>query len=165
MKKRMLFLLFMLLSVFLISCSPMPNMHELLSYQNAESQMTLRITDAETVFQAKLTLTEEKLSLVFTDAEREGIAYCIDTEGKLTMAYGDFEIPLEDEGYLRCKEWLSLFRLSASETIWKIRKETLGGIGVFACHDGAVTVYVDQTTGLPLQLQKGACVIDVLGVE
>ena len=161
MKKRK-FLWFLPLVCILCACAPTPNMGELLTYQTEIQRMSVRITDGKTVFLAEITRTEDILSLAFTDDEREDIGYRMDKSGTIVMNYGDFEIIMTDGEYLKCRDWFSLLNLSASETIWRIKKETLGGIEVFVCHDGMVTVYIDCETRKPLKIEKGDISIDIL---
>ncbi|MBQ8495918.1 MAG: hypothetical protein IJ489_00480 [Clostridia bacterium] len=139
-------------------------MSELLTYQEQFTEMTVRITDGEQ-FQMRLEKKDGTLFLFFTDEKRKDIGYCMERDGKISMVYEDFVLPLEKEEYLKCKEWFMLFRLSASETIWKIKKESLGGIDVFVCHDGLVTAYIDRTTRLPIKLTMGELEIDILSVK
>ena len=160
--KKLNFLWLLLLILIFCSCAPTPNMAELLTYQTEFQKMTVRITDGETVFLAEITDKENGLSLCFTDGERTGIGYHMEQGGKISVFYEDFEIVLTDEMYLKCKEWFSLFDLSASESIWRIKKETLGGIEVFFCHDGMIKVYIDCATRKPLKFEKGDIAIDVL---
>lgn len=165
MMKKFGFLCFFAVIFFFTACAPTPSMSELLLYQTEEKEMALRLTDGGTVFHAKLQHKENELFLIFTDEARKDIGYRMDTDGKIFMVCGDFEIAVTDDAYLRCKEWFSLFRLTAGDTIWKIKKETLGGIDVFVCHDGMITIYTDCNTRIPLKITKGDITVDVLGYE
>ena len=164
MKKILIVLVIICCIISLGSCGLIPNMNELLGYQNEFTEMTVRITDGEQ-FQMCLKNDGEHLFLFFTDGERKDIGYCMDKNGKISMIYEDFSLPLEHEEYLKCKEWFSLFCLSAGENIWKIKKESLGGIDVFVCHDGIVTAYIDSTTRLPIRLKTERTEIDVISVR
>ena len=161
MKKRTAFLLIFCISFLLVSCSAHPNMEELLSYQRAGTECTLRITDGE-VFYANLQISEKEMRLTFTDEKREGISYLLKKDGTLSLFYEDTEIPLTESELLKCKRWFSLFSVSAGENIWKIKKETLSGISVYVCKDGVLTLYTDASTGLPLKMEAGNVTIDVL---
>ena len=163
MKKKIVFLLF-ILPLILCACSPKPNMETLLAYQRAGTEMTLCITDTET-FRARLTITEADVTLTFTDKNREGISYRMDGEGNLFMFFEDTEIPLLPSDELKCKEWLSLFRIPSGDNIWKIKKETVGGIAVYVCRDERITLYIDAASLLPLKIEYGRITIDILSCE
>ena len=164
MKKRTAFLLILCISLLLSSCAGKPNMEELLSYQRAGTECSLRITDGE-VFYADLEITEKEMRLVFTDEKREGISYRLQKNGTVSLFYEDTEIPLADSDLVKCKRWFSAFSVSAGENIWKIKKETLGGISLFVCKDGVFTLYIDASTGLPLKIEAKNMTVDVLSCK
>ena len=161
MKKILFFCFFALVLLFLTACSPKPNMEDLLSYQKAGTEMSLRITDRE-IFYAKLKITENEVILTFTDEKREGISYGLDKNGRLRMFFEDVQIPLDPSDELKCKDWLALFSIPCGDNIWKIKRETVGGIAVYACRDEKITIYVDAASGFPLKLESEGIVIDVL---
>ena len=161
MRKRVVFLLFLGMVFLFSSCYVGTNMQELLSYQRAGTECSLRITDGG-VFYADLKFSETEMILTFTDEKRDGISYRLSEEGVLSLFYEDTEIPLADSELIKCKRWFSLFSVSAGETIWKIKKETLGGISVYVCKDSVFTIYIDASTGLPLKLETENLKIDVL---
>ena len=72
------------------------------------------------------------------------------------------EIPLAPSDELKCKDWFSLFAIPADENIWKIKRETFGGISVYVCRDERITLYIDAASGLPLKIECGNIQIDVL---
>ena len=164
MKKRTAFLLILCISMLLSSCVGKPNMEELLSYQRAGTECSLRITDGE-VFYADLEISEKEMRLVFTDEKREGISYRLQKNGTVSLFYEDTEIPLADSELVKCKRWFSAFSVSAGENIWKIKKETLGGISLFVCKDGLFTLYIDASTGLPLKIEAENMTVDVLSCK
>jgi hypothetical protein len=139
-------------------------METLLSYQRPGTEMSLRITDG-TVFLAELKLTRDGSVLTFTDSEREGISYRADPDGRIYMFYEDVEIPIDPSDELKCRDWLALFAIPADENIWRIKKESLGGIAVYVCRDGRITLYLDAASGLPLRLEADGVQIDVLSAS
>jgi hypothetical protein len=139
-------------------------METLLSYQRPGTEMSLRITDG-TVFLAELKLTRDGSVLTFTDSEREGISYRADPDGRIYMFYEDVEIPIDPSDELKCRDWLALFAIPADENIWRIKKESLGGIAVYVCRDGRITLYLDAASGLPLRLEADGIQIDVLSAR
>ena len=159
--KKLSLTAFLLLCLILCACSPKPNMEALLSYQQAGTEMKLRITDTE-IFLADLKITEENVTLTFTDEKREGISYRMDRSGALFMFYEDVEIPIDPSDDVKCKAWLALFSISSGESIWKIRRETVGGIAVFVCRDGRITIYIDEASGFPLRIESDDVQIDIL---
>ena len=163
MKKRLIVFL-LSLSVLLCACSPKPNMEALLSYQRAGTEMILRITDGE-VFNARLSINEADAVLVFTDKKREGISYRTDKNGQIFLFFEDVEIPLAPSDELKCKDWFSLFAIPAGDNIWKIKRETLGGIAVYTCRDERITLYIDAATGMPLKIESGRITVDVLSCK
>ena len=164
MKKIRLFCFFAVALLFLTACTPKPNMETLLSYQAPGTEMTIRITDTET-FYAKIKIAENEASIVFTDEKREGIAYRMDRDGQICMFFEDVEIPLASSDDLKCKEWFALFSIPHGDNIWKIKRETLGGIDVYVCRDEKITLYIDAASGLPLKIETEGIVIDVLEVH
>ena len=163
MKKMAVFFL-LVLSLILSACSPKPNMETLLSYQSAGTEMTLCITDAE-MFRVRLKITETDTVLTFTDEKREGISYRMDQKGEVFMFFDDVQIPLAPSDEVKCKDWFALFMIPSGENIWKIKRETLGGISVYVCCDGRITVFIDATTGLPLRIESGRITVDVLSCQ
>jgi hypothetical protein len=162
--KKMIFLC-VLASVFLLSgCAPRANMSDLLSYQEQAKTMTLRITDGE-VFHIQWEKTDGAHMLIFTDGDRKNVGYQMDANGKISMIYEDFTVPIADTQNLKCAEWFSLFSISAGETIWKIKKELLGGIEVFVCRDGTHTIYIETKTKIPLRIEKGDISMDILSLS
>ena len=164
MQKRIAFLLILWISLFLVSCSVKPNMADLLSYQRPGTECSLRITDGE-VFYVDLKISEKEMALTFTDEKRKGISYRLQKNGTVSLFYEDTEIPLTDSELIKCKRWFSAFSVSAGENIWKIKKETLGGISLFVCKDGLFTLYIDASTKLPLKIEADNMTIDVLSCE
>lgn len=163
MKKILCFLL-LALCMLMGACAPKPNMDTILSYQRAGTEMTLCITDTDT-FCGTLRITENGTSFTFTDGKREGISYRMDNGGNLFMFYEDVEIPLDPSDELKCKEWLALFSVPSGDNIWKIKRETLGGIELFVCRDEQITLYIDAVSMLPLRIERGNIQIDVLSCE
>ncbi len=164
MKKIKIFSTFLCIALLFCACSPKPNMETLLSYQRPGTEMSLRITDG-TVFSAELKLTRDGSVLTFTDSEREGISYRADPDGRIYMFYEDVEIPIDPSDELKCRDWLALFAIPADENIWRIKKESLGGIAVYVCRDGRITLYLDAASGLPLRLEADGVQIDVLSAR
>ena len=161
MRKIIAVLLLLGTALLFCACSVGTNMQELLSYQRAGTECSLRITDGE-VFYADLKISEKEMILTFTDEKREGISYRLSEKGNLSLFYENTEIPLADSDLIKCKRWFAMFSVSAGETIWKIKKEILGGISVYVCKDGVFTIYIDASTGFPLKLEMENLKIDVL---
>jgi len=161
MIKRIFLALLVCILLLSAACAPKPNMETLLSYQSPGTEMTLAITDTES-FRAKLRILENEKVLTFTDEKREGITYRLDQGGNLRMCYDDVEIPLDPSDELKCKRWFALFAIPAGEAIWKIRRETAGGIELFVCRDGRITLWIDAASGFPLRIESGNVSIDVL---
>ena len=161
MKKIIAFLLILCVTACFFSCSAKPNMEELLSYQRSGSEYSLRITDGE-VFYADLVIEEKEMRLTFTDEKREGISYRLREDGTISLFFEDTEIPLAPSELVKCRKWFSVFCISAGDNIWKIKKETLGGISLYVCRDGVFTLYIDAATGSPLKMETGNVTVDVL---
>ena len=160
MKTISLICFFAVALVLLTACTPTPNMEELLSYQAPGTEMSLRITDTE-IFHAKIKIAENETSIVFTDEKREGISYRMDRDGQICMFFDDVQIPLASSDELKCKEWFALFSIPHGDNIWKIKRETLGGIDVYVCRDEKITLYIDASSDLPLKIESNGIVIDV----
>ena len=161
MKRKGLFCFFAVALLLLTACTPKPNMETLLSYQSPGTELLLRITDTE-IFSAKLTIAENETSIVFTDEKREGISYRMDRDGRIYMFFDDVQIPLAPSDELKCKDWFALFSIPHGDNIWKIKRETLGGIDVYVCRDERITLYIDAASGSPLKIEFEEIVIDVL---
>ena len=164
MKKILSFCFFALALFLLTSCAPKPNMEQLLSYQVPGTEISLCIKDGE-IFRGKLKMGENDVVFTFTDEKREGISYRMDKSGKLWMFFEDVEIPLDPSDELKCKDWLSLFCIPSGDNIWKIRRETVGGIAVYVCRDEKITIYIDATSGFPLKIESDGIAIDILDVK
>ena len=164
MKKILSFCFFALALFLLTSCAPKPNMEQLLSYQVPGTEISLCIKDGE-IFRGKLKMGENDVVFTFTDEKREGISYRMDKSGKLWMFFEDVEIPLDPSDELKCKDWLSLFCIPSGDNIWKIRRETVGGIAVYVCRDEKITIYIDAASGFPLKIESDGIAIDILDVK
>ncbi len=165
MKRICFFISVCLFAVFFTGCQRTPNMSELLSYQTEEWNMQIRIKEADEIFLMDAVRTSEGISLIFRENERKDIGYFMDTEETLSMIYQDFKIPIKENEYLQCIEWFSCFNLSANESIWHIKKDTLGGIDVYVCRDGYFTVYIDCNTRVPFKITTKKTEIDVISVD
>ena len=164
MKKRSIFLITVFALILFASCTPKPSMEDLLSYQRPGTEMSLRITDAET-FLATLYILENETVLTFTDEKREGISYRIDRDGNIQMSYDNVSIPIDPSDELKCKKWFSLFSITPGETIWRIKRETAGGLALFTCSDGKITLRIDESTALPLRIETKSITVDVLSCK
>ncbi len=161
MKKLLLCLLLILLSLSLFSCKKTKNMSELLAYENEPMLFTLSVTDGKT-FPVTLELCETGDVLRFTEAPLAGISVSFSDDGKVTLAYEAYETALPSSSLLKALHWKELFHLSEQDYLWKIEKQTLGGAEVFVCKAQGITVYIDSGTFLPLKIENGDIVIDVL---
>ena len=161
MKKRSFLFFTVCALTILCACAPKPRMEELLSYQSPGTEMTLRITDTET-FHVTLYIREDETVFTFTDEKREGICYHMDADGKISMSFDGVKIPIAPSDDLKCKAWFALFSIKPGETIWKIKRESAGGIALFVCRDGEITLRIDEASGLPLQIESKGITIDVL---
>ena len=65
---------------------------------------------------------------------------------------------------LKAEKWVSLFALSA-DALWKISRDTTGGISVYVCSCHDITLYIDAASRLPLKMISGTTEIDVLSCE
>ena len=163
--KHKRFLIFLLsFCIFFSSCEKTPNMTELLAYEHEKILFTLRIVD-QTEFSATLVLDPQKDVITFTDEKFSGISASFSDDGKVHLSYEDYKIPLPSSSLLKALHWKELFHLSEKNLLWKIQKETLGGIAVYTCKADDVTVYIDAGTYLPLKITQKDLVIDILQSE
>ena len=158
MKKFLSLLLLPALCLLLFSCTSVPSMSELLTYQKNGAVFDVKVTDG-TEFSARVTLGE-KDTIMLCDSGASGICFVFDGE-RATLEYGDTIMELPDTAVLKAKTWISLFR-QPDNVLWHIKAETLGGIDVFTCVNADVTLYIDAATRLPLKMVKGDCTMDVL---
>lgn len=165
MRKLILVWIF-ILTLFLVSCEKSPTMSELLTYQNEDFSMTLRVTDGE-VFDALLTHKENTLTLMLTGKpETEGITFT-EREGTSVVSFDGTSLALPDTALSKASTWLFLFHLSP-DGLWKIRKDTLGGIAVYICteSDSGVALYLDAVTRTPLKItHTDGLTVDILSVS
>ena len=164
MKKIIACLFIFCIILNVCACSVKPNMEELLSYQRSGSKYSLRITDGE-VFYADLEIAEKEIRLIFTDEKREGLSYRLMDDGEISLFFEETEIPLASSELIKCQRWFAAFSVSAGENIWKIKKETFGGISVYVCKDGIFTLYIDAVSNLPLKIESERMTIDILACE
>ncbi len=150
-----------LLFPLLAGCEKTPNMTELLAYESEHLLFSLRITD-KTDFSAELILDEKTDTITFSGGNLNGIQIEFAEDGKVNLHYEDYKLPLPSSSLLKALRWKELFHLSEKNLLWKIQKETLGGIAVYCCRADDVTVYLDAATYLPLQITQGELVIDVI---
>lgn len=160
MKRKGIFLL-ICIACFLFSSCEKPNMTELLAYESESLRFVLHIHD-EKDFSVILTHNQEKDTLLFTDEALSGIFAEWDADGTIKISYEDYKISLPHASLLKAVRWKELFHLSEKNLLWKIERESLGGLSVYACRSGNVTVFVDAATHLPLQIRQNSLVIDVL---
>ena len=161
--KRFLIIL-LAVCVLLTSCEKTPNMTELLAYESENMRFTLKITD-KTEFSVILTLDAGKDIITFTDEMLAGVSVEFTDDGTVHLTYDNYKIPLPSSSLLKALHWKDLFHLSEKNLLWKIEKETLGGIAAYACRADGITVYIDAGTFLPLKITGKNLVIDILESE
>ena len=165
MRKRLL-LLSAVLVVFLTSCGKLPDMRELLAYQKEPLTMALRITDEE-IFHASVTLGSDVITLTLNEnTKAEEISFSRCEDGALWVSFDGLTHKLPAGNLSKASVWLAIFTLSP-DGLWKIKRDTMGGIAVFVCTETetAVTVYIDAATLLPLKITQGALSVDVTSVS
>lgn len=165
MGKRMLLLLITFV-VFLTSCGKLPDMRELLAYQEESLTMALRITDEET-FRANVSLGADVIALTLNEpTQTEGIAFSRGEDGVLGISFDGLTHKLPAGNLPKPASWLTLFTLSP-DGIWTIRRDTMGGIAIFVCteQETDVTLYIDAASLLPLKITRGALTVDVTSVS
>ncbi len=164
MKLTRFFILILAMCILFTSCEKTPNMTELLAYEKENIRFTLKILD-ETEFSAVFTLGKEHDILTFSKGSLEGISIQFEKDGAVHLTYESYKIPLPSSSLLKAIRWKELFRLSEKNLLWKIKKETLGGLAVYTCRADDITVYIDAATYLPLKITQGKLVIDILESE
>ncbi len=150
-----------LLFPLLTGCEKTPNMTELLAYEKEQICFSLHITD-KTEFHTQLIIEAERDTLTFSEGDLNGIQIKFEKDGKVNLHYEHYKIPLPSSSLLKAIQWKELFHLSEKNLLWKIQKETLGGIEVYCCRADDVTVYIDAATFLPLKITQGELVLDVI---
>ena len=164
MKSKRLFILLLSICLLFSSCEKTPNMTELLAYEHEQIRFALKITD-QTEFSVTLIPDSEKDIITFTDEKFAGISVSFSNDGEVQLSYEDYKIPLPSASLLKALRWKELFHLSEKNLLWKIQKETLGGIAVYTCKADDVTVYIDAGTYLPLKITQKDLTIDILESE
>ncbi len=164
MKIRCFLMAFLLLFPLFSGCERTPNMMNLLAYEKETMQFSLHITD-KTEFSADLMTSEETDTLTFTEGTIQGTHITFFKDGKVELSYEDYKTPLPSSSLLKALRWKELFHLSEKNLLWKIEKETLGGLAVYVCRADDVIVYIDSISYLPLQIQQGELVIDIIKSE
>ena len=159
---RLLSCLF-LLCTMLSACEKTPNMTELLAYETEACVYRLSVRDGS-VFSAELTTAKEGDRFTLTDGKTAGISFVFSSEDA-ALRYEELEIPLPENAPLRVAHWHTLFHLHEKNFLWRIRKETFGGIAVYRCEAEEASVYIDAVTRLPLKLVSGEVEIDILSCE
>lgn len=162
MKKIGTGILVMLLGLICFSCGSMPDMEELLHYQQDGAQFQVNITDEELRFSAVITLGETDI-LELTDSETEGIRFLFG-EDEVRLEYDGTSIPISSPERLKAAKWISLFSLSP-DMIWKIHRNTIGGIDVYVCVCDNICLYIDAASHLPLKMTDGEVEIDILSCQ
>lgn len=163
MKIRNILIFLIIFCICLTSCEKPPNMTELLAYENEEISFKLHITD-EAEFAATLTLGKQS-TLLFTDGTLAGIRADFGANGTITLSYEGFHVTVGEASLSKMQGWHTLFKLSEKNLLWKIQKETIGGLALYVCRADDVTVYIDAGTYLPLKITQGKLVIDILESE
>lgn len=144
------------------SCGLMPDMRELLSYQKDGASFRVKIHDGDE-FYAVITLGQTNTVELLDDEETEGIRFLFG-ENEASVEYGDTTMPIPNTDKLKAEKWVSLFALSA-DALWKISRDTTGGISVYVCSCHDITLYIDAASRLPLKMISGTTEIDVLSCE
>ncbi len=163
MKLRGVFALFLSCCILFCGCNRMQNMTELLAYEQKNVAFDLKIQD-EKEFSVRLTQNEQEDIFSFSEGTLAGISIAFLTDGAVEMRYEDYKTPLPSSALLKALRWKELFHLSEKNLLWKIQKETLGGLEVYCCKADSVTVYIDSGTLLPLKITDGKTVVDVMQV-
>lgn len=162
MKKIFTCFTVLLLCLVLASCGSMPDMRELLLYQQDGAGFHVNITDGELCCSAVITLGSTD-TVELLDEGTSGVRFLFDEE-KTQIEYDGSTMELSSADHLKAAAWVSLFSLS-TDNIWKIRKDTIGGIQVYICSCGDLVLYIDAASRLPLKITDGAISIDVLSCE
>lgn len=161
MKKLIAAIVLSALCLLLFSCGGTPSMSELLSYQKDGATFEVKISDGDE-FSAKITLGEKDTVELCSD-ETEGIRFVIG-ENETLIEYNGTSMTLASSEKLKAAKWASFFRLS-SDSLWKIKSETVGGIAVYICTCDNMTLYIDAASKIPLKIINGETVIDVLSCQ
>ncbi len=161
MKKRCLFCVFLFCFMMLTGCEKTPNMSDLLAYEKENICFGVIITD-DTQFSASFTIEEGKDCLRFSEGDLNGIQIEFEKDGKVNLVYEDYQMALPSSSLLKALRWKELFHLSEKNLLWKIQKETLGGLAVYACHAEDLTVYIDAVGFLPLKIVQNDLTIDIM---
>lgn len=164
MKPKRLFILLLAMCMLFAACEKTPNMTELLAYEAEHMCFTMKITD-KTEFFVTLTTSSGKDTFTFTDEKLDGISVEFADDGTVQLTYENYKVPLPSSSLLKALRWKDLFHLSEKNLLWKIEKDTIGGIAVYVCRADEVTVYIDAGTFLPLKITGKDLVIDVLESE
>ncbi len=165
--KRFFSFFFLWTVVFILcSCEHLPNMSDILAYQNTSCVIEATIRD-ESEQHVKVTLQSSQVRITLSeDPLLDGITFLSDEKSELTLLYDGVEFPLPESELLKAHKWCDLFRLS-TDALWKIEKDTFGGIAVFVCTDSErnITLYIDAASFLPLKIEYGDMEIDVTSIE
>ena len=84
-------------------------------------------------------------------------------EGGTGIISGDTEIPLENAEF-PLYELYRIFSLPVAGA-WKIEKTRLGGVSVYVCESGGITLYIDASSHLPLKITSDELNADVLSFK
>jgi len=165
MKKLIASISLAMLCLLFFSCQSTPNMSELLSYQKSGATFEVKISDGDE-FSAKITLGEKDTVELCGDSKTDGIRFVINGE-EAQIEYdggGSTSMKLASAKRLKAAKWVSLFRLP-SNSLWKIKSETYGGIAVYVCTCEDIALYIDTASKTPLKITDGDLVIDILSCQ
>ena len=162
MKKIGAGILVMLLGLICFSCGSMPDMGELLHYQQDGAQFQVNITD-ESFVSPLLSHSEKPTYLSLrTVKQRESVFCSARTKSVWNMTAPRYRFPPPER--LKAAKWISLFSLSP-DMIWKIHRNTIGGIDVYVCVCDNICLYIDAASHLPLKMTDGEVEIDILSCQ
>ena len=162
MKKVFAGIFAFLLCLFCVSCGSMPDMRELLRYQQDGTEFHVSISDGELRFSAVITLGETD-TVELLDEGTKGVRFRFG-EDKTEIEYDGTAMELSSANQLKVLDWLSLFSLP-TDTVWKIRKDSAGSTNVYVCTCGSIVLYIDAATHLPLKITDGDIEIDILSCQ
>lgn len=161
MKRFFCFCLVILLLLSFCSCGESVNMGVLTEYQKGDFEAELRINSGGKEHLCSLTKSGGRFFL--RAAEHSEFTFVLDENGASVIS-GGVEIPLGNGSALLLYGVYALFTAPVAGT-WKIEKACPGGVSLYICEGGGITLYIDACSHLPLKIISGGIEADVLSFK
>lgn len=151
MKRTGFFVLILAAALLLQSCTALPNMYELLSYQRDGYTARARIVHGEE-YTADIVSDGETITVsIVSPPSLNGVKYIYDDN--LHIEYKGARAELINKESTKAYTWITMLMLDCG-SLWKITPESVSGVPVYECETDGTTVYINRESKRPIRIVR-----------